>query len=155
MALCSRTILLSAALIGAAISPFTSSASEDGYWTCTQGQWSAVGKPQHPQPLKICGAEQVIPRTEDGCKALGGKWGPAGIFPQPICRVPTRDGGRACSDTDECEGECLAKLSSGQRTKITNRQKLRIDGVCTPYIPVFGCAAIVNKGYVTSILCRD
>jgi hypothetical protein len=126
-----------------------------GYWKCEQGAWTAIGSPTHEKPVKACGETLAIPRDEANCLSAGGTWGRAGIFPAPICRVPTTDGGRVCADTDECEGYCLAKPTPAQMDQITARNKLEILGTCTPYHPSFGCMAVVREGYVSGILCRD
>ena len=134
----------------------TASSQAAGYWTCTGGTWIAVGKPQHATPLKSCGSQLEIPRTQLACESAGGKWGPAGLFPKPICRTPTRDGGRVCADVGECEGLCLAALTPAQRDLlIKKRQKLELIGTCTPHMPVFGCMARVKEGFVTGLLCAD
>ena len=130
-----------------------------GYWTCAGGGWVAVGDPQHAMPSKLCGSHLEIPRTQLACEQAGGRWGPAGIFPNPICRMPTHDAGRPCADDGECEGLCLAALTPAQRDLVKKwthgRQKLQILGKCTAYSPVFGCMAVVKEGFVTGIMCRD
>jgi len=126
-----------------------------GYWTCSGGAWIAAGNPQHATPLKSCGSQLEIPRTQLACESAGGKWGPAGLFPKPICRTPTRDGGRVCADVAECEGLCLAALTPAQRDLLRKRQKLQLLGTCTPHMPVFGCMAIVKQGFVSGLLCAD
>lgn len=114
-----------------------------------------MGQPQHAPPVRVCGSRLEIPRTQILCEQAGGRWGPAGLFPKPICRVPTQDGGRICADTAECEGLCLAALTPAQRDLVNKRQKLRLLGKCTPAVPVFGCMAIVKEGIVTGLLCAD
>lgn len=126
-----------------------------GYWTCSADKWTAVGEPQHAIPVKSCGSRPERPRTQFACEQAGGRWGPAGLFPSPICRMPTRDGGRPCADTGECEGLCLAALTPAQRNLVQKRQKLEVLGTCTPHTPIFGCMAIVKQGFVTGIECRD
>ena len=126
-----------------------------GYWTCADGKWTAIGDPGYATPSKLCGSKLEIPRTKPDCEAAGGRWGPAGLFPKPICKIPTHDGGRICADTGECEGLCLAALTPAQRDLVTKRQKLQILGTCTPSTPIFGCMAIVKEGFVTGLLCRD
>lgn len=132
-----------------------SAAQSPGYWTCSDGKWIGVGQPQHVPPLKICGSRLEIPRTQLLCERAGGRWGPAGLFPKSICRLPTHDAGRICADTEECEGFCLAALTPAQRDFIGKRQKLQVLGKCTPYAPMFGCMAIVKEGFVTGLICRD
>ena len=130
-----------------------------GYWTCSGDKWIAVGDPGHAMPTKLCGSKLEIPRTQLACEASGGRWGPAGLFPKPICRVPTHDAGRICADTGECEGLCLAALTPAQRDLVKKwthgREKLQVLGKCTPYAPMFGCMAIVKEGFVTGLMCLD
>jgi hypothetical protein len=133
----------------------TASSQTAGYWTCTGGAWIAVGNPQHPKPLKSCGSQLEIPRTQLACESAGGKWGPAGLFPNPICRLPTRDGVRVCADVAECDGLCLAALTPAQRDLLRKHEKLELLGKCTPVMPVFGCMAIVKQRFVSGLLCAD
>lgn len=130
-------------------------AQSPGYWRCVGGAWQAVGNPQSDAPDWDCGTPIVIPQTLDECQRAGGAWGPAGIFPQPICRMPTTDAGRACSDDGECQGSCLADLTEAQRRQVLNGQRVRALGQCTSAVQTFGCQARVEKGYVTAILCLD
>lgn len=149
-----RTLALLILVLAAfAVRPEVADAA--GYWTCSQGRWVAVGHVAHPRPLKACGVELKIPKSEAGCKQAGGSWGPAGIFPQPICRLPTHDAGRTCGDGAECEGLCLAKPSKAERARILKRIKVAMTGTCTSVIPVFGCMAMVKMGYVSGIMCLD
>src|SRR5450759_300724 len=131
----------------------TASSQAAGHWTCNGGTWIAVGSPQHPTPLKSCGSKLEIPRTQLACENAGGKWGRAGLFPKPICRMPTRDGGRVCADVGECEGLCLAALTPAQRDLLRKYEKLELLGKCTPVSPVFGCMALVKAGIVSGLLC--
>jgi hypothetical protein len=133
----------------------TSFTQAAGYWTCTGGAWVAIGNPQHTLPLKSCESHLEIPHTQLACEQAGGKWGPAGLFPKPICKIPTHDGGRVCADVGECEGLCLAALTPEQRSLVIKRHKLPLLGKCTPYSPMFGCMALVKEGFVSGILCRD
>jgi hypothetical protein len=107
----------------------------------------------------MCGAQLETPRTQAACEQAGGHWGPAGLFPKPICRIPTHDAGRPCGDVGECEALCLAALTPEQRDLLVRpphgQRKLEMMGTCTPHSPVFGCMAIVEKGFVSGIQCRD
>lgn len=148
-----RMILFAAAALASAI--FAAAAAEPGYWRCSGGSWVAVGEPRTPPPSRACGVEPAIPDDRAGCEKAGGTWGPVGIFPKPICRVPTSDGGRPCGDDGECEGRCLATLTPGQRDEVQSGGRLQVLGACTEVTPVFGCMAIVEKGWVSRILCAD
>lgn len=148
-----RVILFAASALAAAMS--SAAATGPGYWRCAGGAWEAVGVPQTLPPQRDCGAERVIPDDRADCEKAGGTWGPVGIFPKPICRVPTSDGGRPCADDGECEGRCLAKLSPAERDQVQSGGRLQVLGACTGVTPVFGCMAIVEKGWVSRILCAD
>jgi hypothetical protein len=126
-----------------------------GYWTCSDGDWVAIGHPDHARPSKSCGSRLVIPSTRPACDSAGGTWGKFGLFPREICRVPTHDAGRKCADADECEGTCLAAPTRAQLDRLRKHEKLRMDGQCTPHVPMFGCMAVVEKGLVSRLVCRD
>ena len=130
-------------------------AGPPGYWACSGDKWIAIGAPRHAIPSKRCGSVLSIPQTQRDCQRTGGRWGPAGLFPKPICKVPTHDGGRPCADTGECEGLCLSALTPAQRDLLRERQRLQLTGKCAPVTPLFGCLAIVKKGHVTGLECRD
>ena len=128
-----------------------------GYWACVEGAWVAQGRPDHPMPLASCpppAAGEAI-RTQSECETRGGTWRAAGIFPQKICILPTIDGGRLCRDDGECEGSCLADLTQAEKDRVIRGRPVKAVGTCTPVIPVFGCQAVVEKGYVEGILCLD
>src|SRR5690606_21086468 len=121
----------------------TAAAAADGlpgYWICIDGAWAAEGRPEHPMPLATCPPE---PRPEIGseaaCLALGGRWGPAGIFPKPICVLPTIDGGRFCGDEGECQGTCVAELTPDERARVLRKEAVPSAGTCTGAVPAFGC----------------
>jgi hypothetical protein len=149
---CTRLTVLLTVFLWAASTAVSQAA---GHWTCSGSTWIAVGSPQHLTPLKSCGSKLEIPRTQLACENAGGKWGPAGLFPKPICRMPTRDGGRVCADVGECEGLCLAALTPAQRDLLRKHEKLELLGKCTPVSPVFGCMALVKAGVVSGLLCAD
>lgn len=144
-----------ALLLGALIWGGSFPAHSASFWACVGGTWTPVGSPRYARPVKSCGSTFPVPQTQSDCDAAGGRWGPAGIFPTPICKVPTHDAGKPCGDIGECEGTCLAALTQPQRALVIKRQKLAIMGQCTAYFPVFGCMALVEKGYVSGITCRD
>ena len=145
-------ILLSALMVVFVPSP----ASATGYWACSDGAWIKVAQPDYPVPMKECGYRPHVPATEIECRQIGGRWGPAGIFPQPVCRVSTRDVDRTCGDEEECEGTCLADLTTGERDRLRRGAvTLAKQGRCSRYVQTYGCIAVVRKGLVNGLMCLD
>jgi hypothetical protein len=138
-----------------AVSATVPLAHADGYWTCEEGTWGAIGRPPHAMPSKVCGSKLEVPGTRSACEDAGGRWDRFGIFRREICRIPTHDGGRPCADTGECEGTCLATLTREQTDLLRKHRTLKVLGKCTPYVPVFGCMALVERGTVSRMLCKD
>lgn len=134
---------------------FAAPASAGGWWTCRDGAWVGVGAPTHPRPTRTCAERPAMPKTEAACRARNGRWGRAGLFPQPICVLPTADAGRLCADRNECEGLCLADPTPDQRRRVAARESIETTGRCTPRRPVFGCMYIVAEGRVRGRLCAD
>jgi hypothetical protein len=149
----SRTLRLF--LFAAALLALATPAAAGGWWACRNGAWAGVGAPAHPRPTRACGERPAIPKTEADCRAHGGHWGRAGLFPQPICVLPTADAGRICGDRGECEGLCLADPTPDERRRIAARESVEVIGRCTPKRPVFGCMYIVAEGRVRGRLCAD
>jgi len=57
-------------------------------------------------------AKPSVPQTEAECSSRGGEW----IFDGPqnvakYCLLKTRDGGKACKSSRQCESECVEKES--------------------------------------------
>jgi hypothetical protein len=127
-----------------------------GYWQCRGGRWSAEGAPGHPEPIKACGAPRRVIDDADACRRQGGRWGPVGLFPRPVCSLPSPDAGRPCADSGECEGLCAAVLTADERAAVMRQGKtLKRMGICTARIPVLGCHARVEQGRVVGIICLD
>jgi hypothetical protein len=133
-------------------------AAAEGYWACQGGHWTAIDAPAHPMPLKECGAlPRTAPTTAERCADQGGKWGAIGIFPAPVCSLPTRDADRACGDSNECEGPCLAELSTEEKRSLMRGQGPGLSrlGKCAARVPVMGCVAKVERGVVRHVICFD
>ena len=82
----------------------------------------------------------IIPADEATCVARGGSWSQVGLpGSPPTCDLPTTDAGRACSDSIDCEGECLAQGKAG---------------ICSANVREFGCHSVFSYGSVGT-LCRD
>ncbi|MBU2982931.1 hypothetical protein KO498_14020 [Lentibacter algarum] len=73
---------------------------------------------------------------EAQCKAAGGSMviGLAG----PQCARPQPDAGKACSDSKDCAGLCLAATRT-----------------CSPVTPFFGCHEVLMAGGKKAALCVD
>ena len=73
------------------------------------------------------------PQDKAACTAQGGTWTEKGGRGHPAgCRLPTKDGGKACTDSAQCEGACVR-------------------GACSDHTPVTGCGIMENGKTV----CRD
>ena len=141
--------------IGILIPGAAGSALAGDYWACEGGNWVAVGRPDYPMPLKICGAKVEIPKTAEDCALRGGTWKRLGLSPAPSCLMPAAlDGGRVCGDSDECEGMCLSDYDIDDAMLMQGRDT-PARGHCSETIQVFGCNAIVAKGRVRGVLCID
>jgi hypothetical protein len=98
-----------------------------------------------------------FPQTQEDCLAKGGIWKKVGIFPNEICNIPTKDGGKECSSSNDCEGSCLAVLTEDQRSLLMNGKKLNenVPGKCTGMLRNFGCIGFVENSKVDKFLCLD
>ncbi len=65
--------------------------------------------------------------TQLQCEERGGRWGGCarGRGRNPGCNTPTKDAGRTCKDSGECEGAC-------------------VKGFCTAYMNYRGCGGLVD-----------
>lgn len=62
------------------------------------------------------------------CEKRGGRWSVAGGGTAAFCQSPTRDAGKSCRRSTDCEGYCLNK-----------------SGTCAPVTPMLGCHDILNE----------
>jgi len=110
------------------------------------------------QPM--CIAQEMVPRDKPTCEAQGGKWGPLGGIRNRIgCNIPYSDGGKTCSDSSECQGECifedqLANVLAGKPVKkfIPGEP---VTGICASWRVMFGCFTYVRMGNVFPGPCKD
>ena len=96
-------------------------------------------------------AEKPVPpvaTTETECLSLGGTWGLHGAteVAGPFCASPTADGGKACSDSLECQGRCLADSSSSPGAQAR--------GKCAASYYPGACFAAVEGNRVQSRICN-
>jgi hypothetical protein len=98
-----------------------------------------------------CALAGEVPTDQASCERRGGKWGPAGLLPTPICNLPTHDGGKPCRDRKDCESACLAELTPEQRKTFP----VRTTGKCAAWRRTVGCIAEVEDGWVRAVVCVD
>ena len=97
------------------------------------------------------------------CMDQGGRWEVLG-YSGPGCNLPTTDGGKPCSNSDECESACLAADESAvradgftpnlQRIDELNAQGGDLPGACSPWQETFGCHVWLQNGRY-AVLCAD
>jgi hypothetical protein len=91
-------------------------------------------------------AKPTIPTTEATCLARGGSWTSLGL-PMPgkpkTCDLKATDAGKACTDSNQCEGACLATAEAVSGNSAT--------GSCSDYLANFGNVLLVNDGVVEQI----
>jgi hypothetical protein len=129
-----------------------------GYWQCDGTQWVAVGAPEHPEPLVVCGGTGTGEGgavTEELCEKAGGIWGPIGLFPEPTCTQRTLDAGRYCADMGECAASCDAQLTKEEYQQMLDGEVVLTSGICWGATPLIGCHAMVHAGKVDGVLCID
>lgn len=88
------------------------------------------------------------PPTEDECRACRGVWGKHGIAETPSCNCRTNDGGKACRDGAECEGQCIADADN-PRHEVTDPgppPRGYFLGRCSELASVFGCFRTIDRG---------
>jgi len=96
----------------------------------------------------------TIPKDEISCASASGVWKKIGIRPREECNLPTTDGGKICSGSNQCEGVCLADLTDEQRRKGMKGKLFKTQGKCSEWVKVVGCKAYVNLGWA-SVVCAD
>lgn len=84
------------------------------------------------------------------CEADGGFVERRGMIGLPICVTPYEDGGKACTDSSECQGQCILKSWGAEEPG-----EGPIVGSCEPDDKTFGCFGIVTNGKVESAICVD
>ena len=96
-----------------------------------------------PEPAVATSTERndwEPPRTAAhvACELAGGSFVAAGRGRGKTCQYPTKDGGKQCSASNQCEGVCLAR----SRT-------------CAPVNPLLGCNEVLQADGRSTRLCLD
>lgn len=91
-------------------------------------------------------AKPVIPQTEAKCIAEGGSWTTLGL-PMPdkpkTCDIKATDSRKSCTDSNACQGICVAPKSSEPGSRAT--------GKCSAYLSNFGNIRQVSGGTVEEL----
>ena len=87
---------------------------------------------------------QII--SEEKCKAAGGDWNTFNTI--KVCDMPTKDAGRPCSDTKDCQSVCITSDKTPSDTKVTGKCFARTSTIGT-------CTNIVVEGRAIGLTCED
>jgi hypothetical protein len=102
------------------------------------------------QPVMQQAVEKPTPAaTQEACLGQGGAWAPICRLQRPACVLTFKDAGKACTDSDQCQGNCYADLSKGPQAGQP------ATGVCATNSNPCGCNARVEDGVATPTLCVD
>ena len=85
---------------------------------------------------------------KQSCTSLGGEWKRVCMSGFLKCVMPTKDAGKICSDTGECENGCIY----GDSPPDANGN---VTGFCGYTNNPCGCRAFVNNGRVSERMCVD
>jgi len=94
----------------------------------------------------IGGPDKATVITEAECLREGGQWTQLGRAPVQQCLRQTTDAGKACSDSAQCEGQCMAPEGAVDGAQVA--------GQCSVDTNPFGCQQRVRGG-VASTICVD
>lgn len=122
------------------------------------------------------------PSTKQECEAAGGNWGRWGLLVEERCNLPTRDAGKSCSDSSQCQSACVANMPvekfkrravcsgpkyqgkpcdsvadcGGSEVCIIEFESIRGTGSCYGWTILVGtCLNRVKGGFISSPLCVD
>jgi len=98
-------------------------------------------------------AEEKAPKTGEACSEQGGKWAVFGEKDEKRCSLLTTDNNSLCSDSSQCQGDCVTRLDTRMTYAIEHRQKILIQGRCSKWTLNNGCYAFVKTSYVKSVDC--
>ena len=100
----------------------------------------------------VSGHDNAAAGDERGaCANRGGDWRRVCIAQEYRCVMPYRDAGKACSDSSQCDGECLVDLT----TKCTESGKCVDPVVPKPGDKVMGSCQIDDDPCGSFVIVRD
>ena len=89
------------------------------------------------------------------CEEQGGAWDYVGLSLDKMCNLPTADDGTECNNSAECEGDCIADLSTEEMDVASSGGVVETSGMCTSWKLTIGCLPYVEDGKVENIICVD
>ena len=103
----------------------------------------------HPTAAPPAGDKSgPVVNSQEQCSKLGGTWRRAGLMQLEVCDVPTKDAGKPCRDSSECESLCVA--ADGANASQTTA------GQCyKSFLTVGKCLTIVANGRISTAQCSD
>lgn len=103
-----------------------------------------------PEPVSVVD-EEALSRLRASCQSEGGFFSEALEF----CQLPASDAGKACGDSDECEGFCETDLSPKEISEIAGGNQVEKSGTCGQLKNfASGCFYTVEDGRVDK-MCAD
>ena len=93
-------------------------------------------------------AEVLATIDVEDCEARGGSVQGVCMFGTPACVIPFSDGGKPCTDSSECEGQCWNEdvgLAKGDEAP----------GYCTSNAQECKCGVEIRGGRVDGRVCED
>jgi hypothetical protein len=102
------------------------------------------------EPTPDAPSSAAIPISDEAsCATAGGDWRPICRMQKPACVITYPDADKACSDGDDCVGDCLGAVTgaadAGQPAT----------GVCSTSSDPCGCKTRIEDGKATATLCID
>lgn len=134
-----KLIALAAFTLAAACTPAPAPAPAEPAPAATPAAEAAPEAPPAATPIA----------DEASCKTAGGDWRPICRMQNPACVITYADAGKACSDGDDCVGDCVGTTtgaaSAGQPAT----------GVCSTNSDPCGCKTRIEDGKAAATLCVD
>ncbi|RIJ22310.1 hypothetical protein D1224_12205 [Henriciella barbarensis] len=106
------------------------------------------GNPAAPYERITFKGEIATPAERARCEAAGGTVQRAGMLGWENCIQTFADGGKTCSDSSDCTGECR---SAGEFVDAG----AAATGQCTANDNIFGCYQTIENGRAGGALCVD
>ncbi|MFC6197052.1 hypothetical protein [Ponticaulis profundi] len=146
------TILASVFLLAACSTPETSPPELPAPSGTPQTSERPVGLTERPDSFMSEGQEESWDAIDhEACAENGGIVQMAGMLGYYRCTLIFDDAGKACSDTDDCMGKCLAE-DMAMSPEETETEAV---GKCAQTDSPFGCYSQIVDGKQTPTICVD